>query len=123
MVSIPEEEQSNGIEFFYEEKKADFITIFNMYKDLMRRLDLDYHLAFGRTRYLRGFHVDYPSGFQITSYLFLVADENNDLQIFPLRSKSKFYAVNEIPTELEGSCQSNKRKYAFDSVKIYYQIQ
>ena len=103
IMAIPEEEQSNGIEYFLEEKKANPSIIYQIYKNLMERLDLNYSLAIGRNRYHRDFHVDFPSAYQITNYLFLIENDQKELQIFPLKSKSTYYEVNEIPTQLEGS--------------------
>lgn len=103
IMNIPDEEQSNGIEYFLEEKKANSTIIFQIYKNLMEHLDLNYSLAIGRNRYYRDFHVDFPSSYQITNYLFLIENDKKELQIFPLKSRWTYFEVNEIPTRLEGT--------------------
>ncbi len=119
IMNIPEEEQSNGIEYFLEEKKASSTTIFQIYKNLMERLDLNYSLAIGRNRYYRDFHVDFPSTYQISNYLFLVENEQKELQIFPLKSKSNYYEVNELPIQLEGSTLYAMDMQEKDSLKFF----
>jgi len=119
IMNIPDKEQSNGIEYFLEEKKANPDIIFQIYTNLMKRLDLNYSLAIGRNRYLRDFHVDFPSSYQITNYLFLIENDQKELQIFPLKSRSTYYEVNEIPIQLEGSTLYAMNMQEKDSLQFF----
>ncbi len=119
LTDIPESEQSNGIEYFLTGKKANFIILFNMYKNLMERLDLNYSIAIGRDRYARGFHIEIPALWQITHYLLLVEDDKGQPHIFPIKTGSVFHEVDEIPTELEGSTLLALDLQEKDSIKVF----
>lgn len=121
--SIPEKEQSNGIEFFIDKGKADYPTLLKIYKTIFKKIGLDYYLASAKSRYFGKIKLNFPSTVQITDYLFVIEDENNIPIIFTPKTKYRTFEINEVPPHLEGTNMymvNLKDKNTFKEVQLSY---
>ena len=100
MITIPDKEASQGVEYFLEEKKADFSTLMKMYKSLFEELGMDYQIAAGRSKHIGSIDLTFPTYLQITDFLFLLPDENGNSILLPTKSSKEAYNIDEVPTEL-----------------------
>ncbi|MFT4664868.1 MAG: hypothetical protein ACI8YQ_000153 [Polaribacter sp.] len=97
---IPDNEASEGVEYFLKKKTADFNTLIKMYKSLLEKMGVDYLFAAGRSKYAGPIDLRFPTYLQITDFLFLVPDAMGNSIILPTKSKYRSYGLNEIPLEL-----------------------
>ncbi|MFK8103330.1 MAG: DUF3857 domain-containing protein [Saprospiraceae bacterium] len=100
---ISSSEESSGIEYFIEERKADYHVLLKMYKTLLDRLGLKYYLASCKNRYHGPVKLNFPSSIQITDYTFVVEDANNNFHLVFPKTPDRQYEMDEIPPFLEGT--------------------
>ncbi len=100
---ISSNEESSGIEYFIEERKADYHVLLKMYKALLDRLGLKYYLASCKNRYHGPVQLNFPSSIQITDYTFVVEDDSGNFHLVFPKTPNRQYEMDEIPPFLEGT--------------------
>lgn len=100
LVKLDESEASEGVEYFLEKKKADFNILIKMYKSILDKMEIDYNIAAGRSKYVGPIDLGFPTYLQITDILFLLPDATGSSIVMPTKSKTRSYGLNEIPLEL-----------------------
>ena len=121
LIKIPEKEASEGVEYFLKKKEGDYSMLMAMYKSLLEKMDIDYLLAAGRSKYVGPIELNFPTFLQITDYLFLLPDENGNSMVLPTKSRTRTYNINEIPLELYDTdiyMISPKDKELFQTVSL-----
>jgi hypothetical protein len=88
-------ERSEGIEYFLNNKKADYSNLMCIYRDFFEKNGIEYYLAVGKDRFNGDFDVDYVSQTQIASYFFVFNDENGST--FTIAPGA---GLNELPSNL-----------------------
>lgn len=110
-------EESEGIDYFLTNKKADFSSLLCIYRDFFERHNIEFYFGIGKSRFNGPFDKDYPSATQISSYLFVFKDENGSL--FTITPTG---GLNELPAELQNtSCfmlDLNDKKASLQSINF-----
>jgi hypothetical protein len=88
-------ERSEGIDYFLNNKKADYANLMCIYRDFFEKNEIAYYLAVGKSRFDGDFDVEYVSSTQIASYLFVITVE--DGKTFSLAPGA---ALDEMPSNL-----------------------
>ena len=100
---LAKNEQSNGLEYFLEAKKADQWIVMKLYKAFMDHIKQDYYLATARSKYLGDFQIGFITSIQISDYLFAIDAEGGSFHVLYPKTRKKAYAFNELPLYLEGT--------------------
>ena len=99
IVTLNSKEENKGLMYFLAEKKGDYATIIKMYKALLSQLEIDFRFGVGRAKYLGPIHLNFPSFFQISDFIFLVPEDSGYI-VLPIKSANRKFKINEIPVHL-----------------------
>ncbi len=100
---VSNQEQSLGVEYFLENKKADFYFLFKIYNAILEQSGLNYYLASAKDRYMGSIQLDFPTAIQITDLFYVVELPDGKFHLLFPKSRSRSYVMDEVPPQLEGS--------------------
>ncbi|MCP4443159.1 MAG: DUF3857 domain-containing protein [Aureispira sp.] len=91
-------EKSEGIDYFLSNGKADYRNMMRIYKDFFERNEIEYYVAFGKSRFSGVLDLNFVSSSQISEYFFVFKDDNGGL--FTINGTG---GLNELPWNLMGT--------------------
>lgn len=91
-------EKSEGIDYFLSNGKGDYRNMMRIYKDFFERNEIEYYVAFGKSRFNGVLDLNFVSSSQISDYFFVFKDDSGGL--FTINGTG---GLNELPWGFMGT--------------------